>query len=167
MRDLERWVDSPRLCTVSLPVPMLMWPKSPHRNPHSTVIPAVPDTWDSQILSASALTTHYPMLCVAMLTTHSHTVLSSYHNKIYECNLKVIPRWVVVVAHVFNPCTWESEAGGFLSSRPSWSTEWVPGQPGLLQRKTLSREKQNKQTNVMRHDWGRGKDVKALFFYTD
>jgi hypothetical protein len=28
-----------------------------------------------------------------------------------------------VVAHAFNPSTWEAEAGGFLSSRPSWSTE--------------------------------------------
>jgi hypothetical protein len=36
-----------------------------------------------------------------------------------------------VVAHAFNPSTWEAEAGRFLSSRPAWSTEWVPGQPGL------------------------------------
>jgi hypothetical protein len=28
-----------------------------------------------------------------------------------------------VVAHDFNPSTWEAEAGGFLSSRPAWSTE--------------------------------------------
>jgi hypothetical protein len=28
-----------------------------------------------------------------------------------------------VVAHAFNPGTWEAEAGGFLSSRPDWSTE--------------------------------------------
>jgi hypothetical protein len=28
----------------------------------------------------------------------------------------------VVVAHAFNPSTWEAEAGGFLSSRPAWST---------------------------------------------
>jgi hypothetical protein len=28
-----------------------------------------------------------------------------------------------VVAHAFNPSTWETEAGGFLSSRPAWSTE--------------------------------------------
>ena len=31
-------------------------------------------------------------------------------------------RWAVVV-HVFNPSTWEAEAGGFLSSRPAWSRE--------------------------------------------
>jgi major histocompatibility complex class I len=28
-----------------------------------------------------------------------------------------------VVAHTFNPSIWEAEAGGFLSSRPAWSTE--------------------------------------------
>jgi hypothetical protein len=28
-----------------------------------------------------------------------------------------------VVAHSFNPSTQEAEAGGFLSSRPAWSTE--------------------------------------------
>jgi hypothetical protein len=25
--------------------------------------------------------------------------------------------------HAFNPSTWEAEAGGFLSSRPAWSTK--------------------------------------------
>jgi hypothetical protein len=49
-----------------------------------------------------------------------------------------------MVAHAFNPSTREAEAGGFLSSRPAWSTELVPGQPGL-HRETLSRKtKQNK-----------------------
>jgi hypothetical protein len=28
-----------------------------------------------------------------------------------------------VVAHAFNPSTWEAEAGGFLSSRPARSTK--------------------------------------------
>jgi hypothetical protein len=28
-----------------------------------------------------------------------------------------------VVAHAFDPSTWEAEAGGFLSSRPVWFTE--------------------------------------------
>jgi hypothetical protein len=28
-----------------------------------------------------------------------------------------------MVVHAFNPNTWEAEAGGFLSSRPAWSTE--------------------------------------------
>jgi hypothetical protein len=33
-----------------------------------------------------------------------------------------------VVARTLNPSTWEAEAGGFLSSKPTWSTEWVLGQ---------------------------------------
>jgi hypothetical protein len=50
------------------------------------------------------------------------------------------------VAHAFNPSTREAEAGGFLSSRLAWSTEWVPGQPGL-HRETLSRKTKTKHTN--------------------
>jgi hypothetical protein len=42
-----------------------------------------------------------------------------------------------VVMHAFNPSTREAEAGEFLSSRPAWSTERVPGQPELY-RETLS-----------------------------
>jgi hypothetical protein len=49
-----------------------------------------------------------------------------------------------VVAHTFNPSTWEAEAGGFLSSRPAWSIERVPGQPGL-HRETLSQKKKKEK----------------------
>jgi hypothetical protein len=28
-----------------------------------------------------------------------------------------------MVAHAFNPSTWKAEAGGFLCSRPAWSTK--------------------------------------------
>jgi hypothetical protein len=50
-----------------------------------------------------------------------------------------------VVVYAFNSSTWEAEAGGFLRSRPAWSTKRVPGQPGL-HRETLSL-KNKKQTN--------------------
>jgi hypothetical protein len=54
------------------------------------------------------------------------------------------------VAHAFNPSTREAEADGFLSLRPAWSTEWVPGQPGL-HRETLSwkpkKKKKKKRIN--------------------
>jgi hypothetical protein len=56
-----------------------------------------------------------------------------------------------VVAHAFNPSTWEAEAGGFLSSRPAWSTEWVPGQPGLY-KETLSgktKKKKKKKKSII------------------
>jgi hypothetical protein len=36
-----------------------------------------------------------------------------------------------MVAHSFNPSIWEAEAGRSLSFSPDWSTELVPGQPGL------------------------------------
>jgi hypothetical protein len=70
-----------------------------------------------------------------------------------ESNGTVVPTkmpwgsWVVV-AHTFNPSTWEAEAeaGRCLSSKSAWSTKWVPGQPGLY-RETLSRKTKNKQTN--------------------
>jgi hypothetical protein len=52
------------------------------------------------------------------------------------------------VAHASNPSTWEAEAGRFLSSRPAWSTKWVPGQPGLY-RETLSRKKQKTKTDPL------------------
>jgi hypothetical protein len=60
----------------------------------------------------------------------------------HEGRLRRTISWAVV-AHAFNPSTWQAEAGGFLSSRPAWSSEWVPGQPGL-HRETLSQKNQTK-----------------------
>jgi hypothetical protein len=40
------------------------------------------------------------------------------YNKLIKENL---PPGMVV--HTFNPRAWEAEAGGFLSSRPAWSTK--------------------------------------------
>jgi hypothetical protein len=76
---------------------------------------------------------------------HESYSLTCYQST--ENNLKCkINHQMGVVAHAFNPSTREAEAGGFLSSRPAWSTKWVPGQPGLY-RETLSRkQKTNKQT---------------------
>ena len=44
-----------------------------------------------------------------------------------------------MVVLTFNPSTWEAEAGGFLSWRPAWSTERVPGQPGLHKKPCLKK----------------------------
>jgi hypothetical protein len=57
-----------------------------------------------------------------------------------DSGLKKIDLSRAVVEPAFNPSTWEADAGRSLSSRSAWSTEWVPGQPGL-HRETLSREK--------------------------
>jgi hypothetical protein len=40
-----------------------------------------------------------------------------------------------------------AEAGRFLSSRPVWSTEFVPGQPGI-HRETLSQKNKTKQNKT-------------------
>jgi hypothetical protein len=56
-----------------------------------------------------------------------------------------------VVAHTFNSCIWEAEAGMrvFVSSRPAWSTKWVPREPQLLHRETLSwKQNEMKQTKA-------------------
>ena len=50
----------------------------------------------------------------------------------------------VVVVHAFNSSTWEAEEGVFLSLRSAWTTEWVPGQPGL-HRETLSQEEEEEE----------------------
>jgi hypothetical protein len=58
-----------------------------------------------------------------------------------------------VVVHAFNSSTREAEAGRFLSSRPAWSTEWVPEQPGytgkhcLEKPKNKTKQNKTKQTN--------------------
>jgi hypothetical protein len=51
----------------------------------------------------------------------------------------------MMVAHTFNPSTWEAETGGFLSSRPAWSTELVPEHPGLHS-ETISKTKTKTKT---------------------
>jgi hypothetical protein len=57
-------------------------------------------------------------------------------------------------AQVFNPRIQEAEAGGSLSLRPVWSTEWVPRQPGS-HRETLSQAtttSKNNNDDKARHD---------------
>jgi hypothetical protein len=49
-----------------------------------------------------------------------------------------------------NPSTWETEAGGFLSSRPAWSTEFQDSQ-GYTEKPCLEKNKTNKQTNKTKH----------------
>jgi hypothetical protein len=48
---------------------------------------------------------------------------------------------VVVVAHTFNPSTWEAEAGGFLSSRTAWSTKVSFRTARAIQRNPVSKNK--------------------------
>jgi hypothetical protein len=77
------------------------------------------------------------LLIMSWIPSISHLVLLSSLMKLSKVQQKP-----GMVAHTFNPSTWRTEAGGFLSSRPAWSTKGVPGQPGIY-RETLS-QKQNK-----------------------
>jgi hypothetical protein len=79
------------------------------------------------------LSGHIPLsLNVWFWLNRNSSSLLCHQNYVIEVSL--LPG---VGAHAFNPSTREAEAGGFLSSRPAWSTKWVPGQPGLY-RETLS-----------------------------
>jgi hypothetical protein len=57
-----------------------------------------------------------------------------------------------VVALAFNPSTWDVESDGFLSSRPAWSTKWVPGQPG---RHKYKKKKYKKKKKKKKESWYR------------
>jgi hypothetical protein len=57
-----------------------------------------------------------------MFTAFIHKTFIIVFINIYDLPLKRGVRPGVVV-HAFNPSTREAEAGGFLSSRPAWSTE--------------------------------------------
>ena len=72
--------------------------------------------------------------------SHCHTELGI---SLTQPSLKTFSRSRAVVA--FNPSTWEAETGRFPSSRPAWSTKWVPGQPGLHLSRKNQKPKQNKK----------------------
>jgi hypothetical protein len=55
------------------------------------------------------------------------TFMPSEHMDVFilHWSITILKRFFLlgVVAHAFNPSSWEAEAGGFLSSRPAWSTK--------------------------------------------
>ncbi|GAB1297222.1 Intraflagellar transport protein 172 homolog [Apodemus speciosus] len=69
---------------------------------------------------------------------------------------RLFASWTVV-AHTFNPSTREAEAEGLLSSRPAWSTERAPGQPGL-HRETLTPRRNPKIPSARIKGGGEGTD---------
>jgi hypothetical protein len=73
-------------------------------------------------------------------------------------NLKKYPCRAVVV-HAFNPSTWEA----------AWSTERVPGQPGIhretLSRKTKPTNQPNKQKNPKNKNTPKKIHEKYFFFF--
>jgi len=59
---------------------------------------------------------------------------------------KTFLSWVMVT-HAFNSSTGGAEAEGSPGSRPAWSTEQVPEQPGLHRETLPQRYKTNQPTN--------------------
>jgi hypothetical protein len=53
----------------------------------------------------------------------SHRGQGNFNSRLFFSAQKIRNNRRAVVVHTFNPSTWETEAGGFLSSRPAWSTE--------------------------------------------
>jgi len=59
-----------------------------------------------------------------------------------------------VVAHAFNPSTWETEADGFLSSRPARATQRKPvskNQKQKKKKKKKRRRRRKKKETVNKH----------------
>jgi hypothetical protein len=50
-----------------------------------------------------------------------------------------------VLVHAFNPSTWEAEAGGFLSSRPAWSTNKISRSARAIQRNLVLKKKKERE----------------------
>jgi hypothetical protein len=53
----------------------------------------------------------------------SNNLKKKFRKQLHFQPQKKCPESQEVVAQSFNASTWEAEAGGFLSSRPAWSTE--------------------------------------------
>ena len=58
----------------------------------------------------------------ANLTVYTTHRVMYHHSIASTTGIKAQESWAVV-AHAFNPSTWEAEEGEFLSSRPACSTE--------------------------------------------
>ena len=69
-----------------------------------------------------------------------------------------------IVALNFHPSTWETETGGFLSSRPASTTKWVPGHPGLY-RETLSPKTKQNKTNKTKQNKTKQNKTKQHWVY--
>ena len=58
-----------------------------------------------------------------------------------------------MVAHIFNPSTWEAEAGRFLSSRPAWSTVSSRTARATQRNPVSGGKKRRKEKKIARRWW--------------
>jgi hypothetical protein len=70
--------------------------------------------------------------------------------------------WTGVVVHAFNPSTWETETGRFLSSRTAWSTNKVSSRTArATQRNPVSKKPKRKKEKEKEKE----KEKKTLLFF--
>lgn len=67
-----------------------------------------------------------------------------------------------VVVHTFNPSTYETEAGGFLSSKPAWSTQLSFRTARDTQRNHVSKKKNQIRTKQKSGERGGTKSQMSL-----
>ena len=53
------------------------------------------------------------------------------------------------LGHAFNLSTWEAKSGGYLSSKPAWSTECVPRQSELHRDALFKKKKIEKKNDIL------------------
>ena len=70
----------------------------------------------------SFLVLPFSLLATVYIVWHCVYVNTIHTLGVKQIDKQEMPLTPGVVAHAFNPSTWEAEAGGFLSSKPSWST---------------------------------------------
>jgi hypothetical protein len=69
------------------------------------------------------------------------------------CIKKLTRRWVVV-AHAFNPSTWEAEAGRFLSLRPAGLQSAFQDNQNYTEKPCLEKQKQNQNRTKQKSQLG-------------
>ena len=75
-----------------------------------------------------------------------------------KCASKIWLKKPGMVAHSFNPSTRKVGASRFLSSRPAWSTKWVPKTARARERNNVEKQankQTNKQTKQIKKEWRR------------
>jgi hypothetical protein len=69
-----------------------------------------------------------------------------------------------VVAHAYNPSTWKAEAGGFLSSRPAWSTSEFQDSQGYTEKPCLENKTKQNKTNKQKTKKKKDKISKKILY---
>ena len=74
--------------------------------------------------------------------------------------------WGPEVVHAFNPSTWDAEANRFLSSRPAWSTKWIPRQPDYTEKPCLKKPKPKPKKRKQKEQKQKQQNQNKPFWFT-